>query len=646
MSNIDLNRPKTNLQQKVLPVIGKVRANRIYEIKDGDTLGKIAKRNESVLREAQVWEKGDSVWEVTKKLAKINNFKNDRVNLLPGQKIKIPILKEPNQSGTLFNSSVVKTVNGRKIEIMPGVVRNYPEKKYYKLSHINYRVKKGDTLGKIVGMHEFQLKEAGFWRKNDNLWTVAKKIERLNKTSASSLSIGETIKIPAFREVNKEPFIKKSIIHTVSKGETLGSIAAKYKKELQESGLWERGKSLWASNAVKNLASKNNIDLKKPLRVGDKITILETSYKPSSSGAMANVDSKKLFDSFPRMDFKLGTSPENSLFLSRGPGKNDFLQAHGVLKEKEIGTQKLPQFRPDTSVSALSTILNTNAGAHALCRLETTDNPYFSSKKLSTPQVAAVIALQGALSRVILPNGEKLFDFNQAIKSEYGTLFTPNLGDMNLYTKDRIRKLYDLLSKDPKKELPEDLREIITLEKDKGSSVGKYLLLTLGIRLPNNAFTPGGPRVTNNDISYLNKQIEPLIKKAITDYQKARGIDPNSKNALELTSKVWEEECIINEHNLDTRFIAPKDIEKALKNLHASKDMIIPQSEWEKASKRTARFKPIEPEEIKEINSDEFIGNLHKSLKKWFKRRLHVAPLPLRKGEVDPSQEKGLASIR
>ena len=136
-----------------------------YRVKKGDVLSKI----------------GEKYGVSTSNLMQWNGLKNNRI--YPGQLLKIP----HNNSG------------GRSRQ-----------------SYSTYRVKRGDTLGKIAYRYG----------------TTIANLKRINNLRSSRIIAGKTLKVP------RNPSSKKWIAHNVQRGDTLSEIADTYKVKVSDIRKW------------------------------------------------------------------------------------------------------------------------------------------------------------------------------------------------------------------------------------------------------------------------------------------------------------------------------------------------------------------------------------------------------------------------
>ena len=191
-----------------------------YTVKRGDTLSKIATKYKTTV----------------KKVASDNKIKNvNRISV--GQKLKIKTtVTEKVKVTTPKKSAPKKTVSSK-----PATYRYVKSTKTY-----TYTVKRGDTLGKVAAKYKTTVKKVA----SDN------KIKNVNRISVGQkLKIKKTVTEKVKVTTPKKSTPKKVSAYTVKRGDTLYSIARRYKV------------------SVSTLVKKNGLKNANQLVVGQKIKI-------------------------------------------------------------------------------------------------------------------------------------------------------------------------------------------------------------------------------------------------------------------------------------------------------------------------------------------------------------------------------------
>ncbi len=154
-----------------------------YKIKKGDAIGQIAEKYKVSVANLKKW----------------NNLSSNKI--IAGKTLKIYSNAGPNTNPT-GNTTTNKT----------GKV-------------VNYKIKKGDSIGQIAEMHNVSVSDLRKW----------------NNISGNKIIAGKTIKIYTSSSKTNTTTKKTSsgyTYHTVKKGETLSQIAEKYKVSIASLREW------------------------------------------------------------------------------------------------------------------------------------------------------------------------------------------------------------------------------------------------------------------------------------------------------------------------------------------------------------------------------------------------------------------------
>ncbi len=182
-----------------------------YKIKKGDAIGQIAEKFKVSVANLKNW----------------NNLSSNKI--IAGKTLKIYSNAGPN-TNTTGNTTTNKT--GKLV---------------------NYKIKKGDSIGQIAEMHNVSVSDLRKW----------------NDISGNKIITGKTLKIHTSSGKTKTTTLKTSsgsTFHTVKKGETLSQIAEKYKVSIASIREWNdisgnkiiAGKQLKIKKGSKNNTSWNN----------------------------------------------------------------------------------------------------------------------------------------------------------------------------------------------------------------------------------------------------------------------------------------------------------------------------------------------------------------------------------------------------
>ena len=168
----------------------KEKATSVYQVKKGDTLDSIAKRHNMTQNE----------------LATLNNIKGS--NIQAGQELKIVSSKADKNKASAKNTTT-------------------------------YQVKKGDTLDSIAKRHNMTQNE----------------LATLNNIKGSNIQAGQELKIVSSKaEKNKAAANKKEKVpatYEVKKGDTLDSIAKRYKLDVNDLKRLNKGSGIKAGQKIK-----------------------------------------------------------------------------------------------------------------------------------------------------------------------------------------------------------------------------------------------------------------------------------------------------------------------------------------------------------------------------------------------------------
>ncbi len=414
----------------------------------------------------------------------------------------------------------------------------------------DYVIKAGDTLYDITKKHKGQLKEVGYWKKGENVWTVVKKIASINghKDVNFTLCVGEKIKLPGLVR-NTRQKRAKVIQHVVKKNESYGSIAIKYKKQLQASGMWQKDKSIWAGydkgkSAVHNLCKFNNISINHVLHAGDTIRIptanVEKPHKPKQ-------------EYFIRKVFKM---------------------------IRPLGT--------DTSVKALTNYRDSTKAAERFAEMLLPWGPLLGIND----NIPATMVIQGAMTRYKI-NGKPLYDSSEILQHpdpEYKELkLHPLLGDYDEYMYLKVAKAYktilremDRKSRDRKgfKNNTEKSRHIklyraLKEEAKYRGLVGPAFCKVLGIDIEKGLQgLQKGQTLANSE---LHKTCQRMIKYAYADLQRKHGITSETPNNIgPKTSAAWTKDWKAMQLELfpDPEPVSKEDTERIMAKYNAQKNAI------------------------------------------------------------------------
>jgi len=141
-------------------------------------------------------------------------------------------------------------VVGRSLKIYSNV-KSASNQSYAKGENIYYRVKKGDTIGKIALKNKVKIAD----------------IKNLNNLKSNTIYPGQKLKIgkTSFAKVESKTNTSKAKIHIVKRGETLGHIAEKYRVRARDIRKW---------NSIKGST----------IRVGQRLTIYPRGSNKLATG--------------------------------------------------------------------------------------------------------------------------------------------------------------------------------------------------------------------------------------------------------------------------------------------------------------------------------------------------------------------------
>jgi len=182
-----------------------------YKIKKGDVIGQIAEKYKVSVANLKKW----------------NNLSSNKI--IAGKTLKI----YSNSNTTNYTSESTTTKNTGKV--------------------INYKIKKGDSIGQIAEMHNVSVSDLRKW----------------NNISGNKIIAGKTLKIHTSSgntTTTKKKTSSSYTYHTVKKGETLSQIAEKYKVSIASLREWNSisgnkiiaGKQLKIKKGTKNNTSGSN----------------------------------------------------------------------------------------------------------------------------------------------------------------------------------------------------------------------------------------------------------------------------------------------------------------------------------------------------------------------------------------------------
>ncbi|RMA97547.1 LysM peptidoglycan-binding domain-containing protein [Hydrogenothermus marinus] len=185
--------------------LDKYKALKEYKVKRGDTLGKIAKKFKTTISY----------------LKKINHLKNDYV--IANTYIKVPTTIE---AYPLYSYSVVDTTEDIQ----------YTEK------GIIYKVKRGDTLGKIARKFRVSVSSLKKWNHIKSYILPNQKIVIYKKVFNKNLQRKAMLHRVSYlkKKVKKRKPKFKYIFYKVKKGDSLGKIAKKFKVRISDIKKWNK----------------------------------------------------------------------------------------------------------------------------------------------------------------------------------------------------------------------------------------------------------------------------------------------------------------------------------------------------------------------------------------------------------------------
>jgi hypothetical protein len=197
--------------------------------------------------------------------------------------------------------------------------------------------------------------------------------------------------------------------------------------------------------------------------------------------------------------------------------------------ETQTAIKDLNAFRDSTSAAARL--------GKVLYEMDTLGGSEIFHKK----NVAAVIALQGAMSRLKI-NGKKAFDFTETMQHPQFPEVTlkPVLGARNEYMAQKIESTYQALIKNPA--LPKDQRTQLASEyKVVRGMAGPAFLRALGVNMQ--ADLHGLAQGQPLEQTKLHKTCQELVKRAYSEFQEAKGIKGESPtNIGTKTARAWQTE--------------------------------------------------------------------------------------------------------
>jgi len=157
-------------------------------------------------------------------LKQLNDIAPETEHIVEGVRLKVPNVKPKNIAQNSANQIPIKKINSTKT--------------------VSHKVKSGETLAKIADDYDVSIDE----------------IKKLNKIRSNKLKKGQTLKIQVSssepsREKKANPSNSNLVVHKVKKGESLGTIAARYEVTEEQIKNWNSdnisGNTVYAGSRIK-----------------------------------------------------------------------------------------------------------------------------------------------------------------------------------------------------------------------------------------------------------------------------------------------------------------------------------------------------------------------------------------------------------